>query len=218
MSTTGTSTNTPSEPDASASPQQGQHSLHSDKKTTHSRVRRRSSGTTKLVTSLVALVASIVGAYGVLAQGDAATSATAGQARVTRVVDGDTVKVDLDGHSETLRLIGVDTPETVDPRRPVGCYGKEASNFTKSLLPAGTALHLERDVEERDRYGRLLVYVYRTSDNLFVNAELARRGYAQTLTIPPNVAHEQEFADLAAAARSRGDGLWGACAEGPAGR
>ncbi len=130
---------------------------------------------------------------------------------VQSVTDGDTIAVNIKGKREKVRFIGVDTPETVDPRRPVGCYGKEASAFTKSLLPNGTEVRLVLDAEARDRYGRLLAYVYRVSDDLFVNAELAKQGYAQPLTIPPNVAHEDEFAKLTADARNTNRGLWAHC-------
>src|SRR2546423_5036043 len=107
---------------------------------------------------------------------------------VERVIDGDTVVVRLPGGHERVRLVGIDTPETVDPRKPVQCFGKEASNHTKSLLPAGTAVRLERDVEARDRYGRLLAYVYRSRDGLFVNLALAPDGHAPPPTIPPHPA------------------------------
>jgi len=127
---------------------------------------------------------------------------------VERVVDGDTLVV---SGGRTVRLIGVDTPETKDPRRPVGCFGKEASEFTGSLVPRGTRIRLVGDVEQRDRYDRTLAYVYRLPDGLFVNAELLRRGYAQVLTIAPNVAHAEEFVALAGQARSAGVGLWQAC-------
>jgi micrococcal nuclease len=119
--------------------------------------------------------------------------------------------VQLGGRDERVRLIGIDTPETVDPRKPVQCFGKEASNRTKALLPKGTAIRLERDVEARDRYGRLLAYVYRVEDGTFVNLALAEEGFAQTLTIPPNVAYADRFAAAAADARRAGRGLWGAC-------
>src|SRR5687768_2219912 len=92
---------------------------------------------------------------------------------VERVVDGDTIVV---SGGERVRLIGVDTPETRDPRRPVGCFGKQASDFTAALLPAGSRVRLVGDVEQRDRYQRLLAYAYRLPDGLFVNAELLRRG------------------------------------------
>ena len=101
-----------------------------------------------------------------------------GEAVVQRVVDGDTIVVSIAGRDERVRLIGVDTPESVDPRKPVQCFGKEASAFTTQLLPPGTVVRLERDVEARDRFDRLLAYVYRVSDGLFVNFELARAGYA----------------------------------------
>jgi len=127
------------------------------------------------------------------------------------VVDGDTVEVKIDDKKEKVRLIGIDTPETVDPNRPVGCYGKEASDFTKSLLAKNTSVTLVIDVEPRDKYGRLLAYVYRTQDNLFVNAELARLGYANVLTIPPNVAHSDEFVRFVDDARTAKLGLWATC-------
>ncbi|MBK9179072.1 MAG: thermonuclease family protein [Acidimicrobiales bacterium] len=140
-----------------------------------------------------------------------------GAATVERVVDGDTIVVDLGGRSERVRLIGIDTPESVDPRRSVECFGREAAAFTASLLPAGTPVRLVRDVEARDRYDRLLAYVYRQPDGLFVNAELARQGYALPLTIPPNVAHGDELRALAAEARDVGRGLWAACPDAAAG-
>ncbi|HJV08386.1 MAG TPA: thermonuclease family protein, partial [Acidimicrobiales bacterium] len=127
---------------------------------------------------------------------------------VIRVVDGDTLLVT---GGERVRLIGVDTPETVDEDRPVGCFGKEASTFTASVVPPGTAVRLVGDAEQRDRFGRLLAYVYRQADGLFVNAELLRRGFAQLLTIPPNIAHTDEFAALARQARESAQGLWSAC-------
>ena len=127
---------------------------------------------------------------------------------IERVVDGDTVLV---SGRRYVRLIGVDAPETVDPRRPVGCFGKESSGFLKSLLPEGTAVRLVGDVEQEDQYGRTLAYIYRLSDGLFVNAELIRQGFAEVLTISPNVTHADEFVDLARQARSTSKGLWSAC-------
>jgi len=134
---------------------------------------------------------------------------------VRKVVDGDTIEVS-DG--ERVRLIGVDSPETNAPNQPVGCFGADASRFTSSVLPPGTPVRLVGDVEQRDRYGRLLAYVYRRSDGLFVNAELLRRGLAQVLTIPPNVAHTDEFAAIARQAREGSQGLWAACTFLPSGR
>ena len=135
-----------------------------------------------------------------------------GEAVVKRVVDGDTIVVHVSGRDERVRLIGIDTPETVDPRKPVQCFGKEASDHTKALLPPGTVVRLERDAEARDRYDRLLAYVYRVSDGLFVNLELARDGYAQLLTIPPNVAYVDQLRAAVADARHQGRGLWSSCA------
>jgi micrococcal nuclease len=133
-------------------------------------------------------------------------------ATVERVVDGDTIKL---SDERRVRLIGVDTPETVHPSKPVECYGKEASAFVEELLPPGTEVRLVRDVEEFDRYERTLAYVYRADDALFVNLELAEQGYAQQLTVPPNVAHADEFGDAVERARTQGRGLWGdACADG----
>lgn len=171
---------------------------------------------------LLLLAAAVVPALGILAAGPRSSSPApeprlrpaveglpAGlEVTVERVVDGDTIVVSGD---ERVRLIGVDTPETKDPRRPVGCFGKEASEFTGSLLPVGSRVRLVADVEQRDRYQRLLAYAYRVPDRLFVNAELIRRGFAQVLTVPPNVAHSEEFVSLAREARDAGRGLWSAC-------
>ena len=149
----------------------------------------------------------------------AAAPTDPGAATVVEVVDGDTVVVDLAGRQETLRLIGIDTPETVDPDQPPECWGAEASAHTRALLPAGTAVRLTRDVEARDRYDRLLVYVERTEDGLFVNLDLVAGGWADDYPFPPNVAHQREFALAVSQARAEGLGLWGTCgdADTPAG-
>lgn len=132
-------------------------------------------------------------------------------ATVVRVVDGDTVDVRIGRRKERVRLIGINTPETVDPRRPVECYGPQAKQATSELLTPGTAVRLERDIEARDDYGRLLGYIVRASDGLFVNLFLARQGFAVPLAIAPNTAHAAEFADAARAAEAAGRGLWGEC-------
>jgi micrococcal nuclease len=141
---------------------------------------------------------------------DGDESATAETARVVRVVDGDTIRVELPSGEEAVRYIGIDTPESVEPGSPVECFARRASAFNERLV-RGEKVRLVRDVEERDRYGRLLAYVYRARDGLFVNAELVRRGYATVATFPPNVAHEDEFRRLAGEARLSGRGLWGKC-------
>ncbi|MDP2675839.1 MAG: thermonuclease family protein [Dehalococcoidia bacterium] len=131
------------------------------------------------------------------------------QALVVRVVDGDTIDVLIGGEKMRLRYIGVDTPETVDPRRPVGCFGKEASTRNRELVE-GKTVGLEKDVSETDRYGRLLRYVW--LDGGMVNVRLVEEGYATASTFPPDVRHADLFASLQAQARDQGRGLWGACA------
>ena len=138
-----------------------------------------------------------------------------GRATVTQVVDGDTIELRIGNRSETARLLGIDTPETVKPGAPVDCFGPEASARTEDLLPVGTEVRVTRDEEVRDRYGRLLLYVVRARDGLFVNRSLVEDGYARTLAIAPNDAHRAELAAAESAAREAGAGLWGACpAEG----
>jgi micrococcal nuclease len=126
------------------------------------------------------------------------------------VVDGDTIRVVQDGREEPVRYIGVDTPEAVKPGSPVECFGKAASRANEKLVE-GERVRLVEDVESHDRYGRRLAYVYRARDDLFVNAELVRRGFATAATYPPNVAHADEFAELAGRARRDRRGLWSAC-------
>jgi micrococcal nuclease len=130
---------------------------------------------------------------------------------VTKITDGDTIHVHIGGGDETVRLIGIDTPESVDPRSPVECFGQEASAHLKELIPVGTDVRLVRDVEARDRYDRLLAYVYRADDDLFVNRQMALDGYADLLTYPPNVAHVEDFTTAVREARDAGRGLWSAC-------
>jgi len=139
------------------------------------------------------------------------SDAVEANAKVVRVVDGDTLVVDVGGTDERVRLIGIDTPESVKQGSPVECFGKEASKHTKELLSDGTPVRLVLDTEDRDRYRRLLAYVYRASDGEFINLALARDGYAGMLTYPPNVAHTGDFRSAVSQARSQGIGLWGAC-------
>ena len=153
----------------------------------------------------LALAACSTGAIG--APGDALDA----NAVVTRVVDGDTIVVDADGVEERVRLVGINTPESVKPGTPVMCFGKEASHHLAELLPEGTAVRLVRDVEARDRYDRLLAYVYRAEDGEFVNLAMVTDGFADQYTFPPNVAHVDEFRAAARTARDAGTGLWSAC-------
>ncbi len=143
--------------------------------------------------------------------GSATAEPSAGFGVVTDVVDGDTVRIDFGDVVETVRLIGIDTPETVKPEAPVECYGPEASARTKELLPVGTDVRVERDTEPRDVYGRLLGYVTRRADGLFVNLSLVNDGFATPLTIEPNTAYRDRFVAAATDAESAGRGLWGAC-------
>jgi micrococcal nuclease len=134
-----------------------------------------------------------------------------GQATVVRVVDGDTVVVDLGGTEESVRLIGIDTPESVARDRPDECFGAEASERLQALLPVGTAVRLTRDVEPRDVYDRLLAYVHRSADGLLVNAAQVAEGFAEAKHYPPNTAYRADFERAERAAREGGLGLWAAC-------
>jgi micrococcal nuclease len=159
----------------------------------------------------VVLAVVLVAACSSARAGKPSGAAPNGAATIDRVVDGDTLVVRVSGRRERVRLIGMDTPESVKPNTPVQCFAVAASNRTKALLPAGTPVRLVGDVEQRDRYKRLLAYVYRVRDNLFVNLTLVREGYAVPYTFPPNVAHTDEFVAAARDARDAGHGLWSAC-------
>jgi micrococcal nuclease len=125
---------------------------------------------------------------------------------IDRVVDGDTVEANINGVEEKIRLIGVDTPETVKPNTPVMPYGPEASNFTKATL-TGQQVYLDFDAQQRDKYGRLLAYVY-LKDGTFFNAKLVREGYARVETIAPDVKHANLFVALLKEARNDHKGFW----------
>lgn len=135
------------------------------------------------------------------------------RAQVTEVIDGDTIKVWLQGKEATVRLIGIDTPETVDPRRPVGCFGKEASKEAKKLLE-GKVVILQKDVSETDKYNRLLRLVFLPLDTdqiLFVNDYLIREGFAKVYTYPPDVKFNEQFRQAEIEARENNRGLWDKC-------
>ena len=136
----------------------------------------------------------------------------AARAEVLRVVDGDTVVVVFDGgRTESVRLIGIDTPEKIGGHLPAECFGAEATAFASVLLPPGTPVLLTGGAETRDVYDRLLAYVHRASDGLFVNVALAREGYAAALSIPPNTDYATHFSAAVEAARAESLGLWAAC-------
>lgn len=133
---------------------------------------------------------------------------------VSRVVDGDTIVANLGSREERVRYIGIDTPESVKPNAKVDCFGPEASKENERLLPSGSPIRVVVGAEPRDRYGRLLAYVYRKDQagrELFVNADLVRRGFADTLVFPPNTRHAGEFAQLRTRAARAGLGLWQRC-------
>jgi micrococcal nuclease len=130
---------------------------------------------------------------------------------VDKVIDGDTVLArGLPKGTELVRLIGVDAPETGHGRTVRECFGREAARFLSERVPRGSRLRLAFDVGERDRFGRLLAYAY-LPDGTFLNAALVESGHAQTMTIPPNVAHAEELRSLERTARRADRGLWSAC-------
>lgn len=135
----------------------------------------------------------------------------AAEPTVIDVIDGDTIDVRIGYKRQRVRLLGIDTPETKDPRKPVQCFGKEASDRTKQLLPRGTIVRLELDTEERDVYNRLLAYVWRASDGQFINLDLVASGYADILSIPPNTAHADELRAAMTGAKAAPLGLWATC-------
>lgn len=153
----------------------------------------------------------VCGAGCALVDGDDPAPLAAGHGIVTHPVDGDTVDVRIDGVEERVRLIGMDTPESVAEDRPVECFGPEAKDRLAELLPAGTEVRLERDVEARDRYGRLLAYVFRAEDDLHANRALVVEGFAEARRYPPNVARQAELDAAEAEARADQRGLWPAC-------
>lgn len=123
--------------------------------------------------------------------------------RIARVVDGDTVELE---NGQKVRYIGINTPETVDPRRKVECFGKEASAFNANLVK-GKTVRLEKDVSETDKYGRLLRFVY-LEDGTFVNEILVREGYAYASAYTPDVTRKELFAEAEKDARENHRGLW----------
>ena len=140
------------------------------------------------------------------------------EARVTRVVDGDTIEVEITGREDgpglgdsvvgyeyDVRLLGIDTPESVKPDSPVECFGKEASAAAEAFLE-GQEVRLVKDVEDEDRFGRILRYVYLGEE--MANARLVANGYASVFTYPPNVRHADLFVQLQKEARDASRGLW----------
>lgn len=132
---------------------------------------------------------------------------------VTRVVDGDTIWVEIEGDEFRLRYIGIDAPETVDPRRPVQCFGHEASERNRQLVE-DKIVGLEKDISDADSFGRLLRYVW--VEDSMINAALVEDGYALAFTYPPDVRYAELFVSLQVTARENGRGLWGEVCGGTA--
>jgi micrococcal nuclease len=127
------------------------------------------------------------------------------EVKVLRVIDGDTIELT---DKRRVRYIGMDTPEIVDPDKPVECYGKEAEDENKRLVE-GKTVFLEKDVSETDTYGRLLRYVY--VKDTFVNEALVQNGFARVATFPPDVTYKDVFVQAQRSARENNRGLWSAC-------
>lgn len=132
---------------------------------------------------------------------------------VTRVVDGDTIEVRRGSVTLRVRYIGVDTPETVQPNRPVECFGREASKFNKELVE-NKKVRLEEDVQAQDSFGRELRYVYVVNNDgqeIMANEALVLHGYAHAASYPPNVKYQELFREREREARDAKNGLWNVC-------
>jgi micrococcal nuclease len=127
---------------------------------------------------------------------------------VKKVIDGDTLEIERYGKAEKVRMIGIDTPETLDPRKPVQCFGKEASDKSKDLLSGGRVrLEFDPIVGEKDKYNRLLAYVW--SDNELVNLKLIKEGYANEYTYrSQSYKYQNEFKNAQTVAKESSIGLW----------
>jgi len=128
-----------------------------------------------------------------------------GEYKVSRVIDGDTIEIE---GGERVRYIGIDTPETVDPRKPVQCFGVEASNKNKEMV-VGKTVRLEKDTTDRDKYKRLLRYVY--VGDTFINLEMVKQGFAYSYSYPPDIKFQKEILAAQQEAEKNKNGLWNAC-------
>jgi len=182
---------------------------------------RRQRKLVSLAVAVLALVLSLLGQhFGWFNQPvEQIRQSNPGLYSVTHFSDGDTITVDMNGQSEKVRMIGVDTPETHDPDVPVQCYGPAASAYTQNLI-GNQKVRLEADPtnQNRDRYGRLLRYVY-LADGRLVQEEILRNGYGFAYTLFP-FTKKTEFISLEGEARAANKGLWGNCTvvEEPGGR
>lgn len=130
---------------------------------------------------------------------------------VKSVIDGDTITAMVDGKHTSIRLIGIDTPESSSSTRPEECGGEEAAEFLRNILPQGTPILLTRDQELIDPYNRLLAYIHRQSDGLFINLAIAKYGMASELSFPPNTRHASHIRQAVASARAAAAGVWALC-------
>ena len=166
------------------------------------------------VIGFIIIVVTIVGAQRVSTMPYPAENfATDTAYKILRVIDGDTVELNYNGKPTVFRLIGIDTPETVHPDKPVEPFGKEASAFTRNLL-LGESVYLRFDAEKVDKYDRRLAYLYRAPDGLFVNLEIVRQGYGRAYTRFPFKQMEL-FRHYGNRARTAGKGLYGDDAPAP---
>jgi micrococcal nuclease len=158
----------------------------------------------RVVVVVIILAAASIGGWRL---GEARRAATA-QWTVVEVLDGDTIRVARGDDTDTVRLLGINTPETHHPTKPVECFGPEAAAYTEAHL-RGRSVQLEADIEGRDRYDRRLAYVIVDGDRF--NDELVRRGYARLLVIEPNHAHARAMLQEELDAKRAGRGQWGEC-------
>lgn len=158
----------------------------------------------RVVVVAIVLAAASIGGWRL---GEARRATTA-HWTVVDVLDGDTIRVARDGHTDTVRLLGIDTPETHHPRKPVQCFGPEAASYSDGRL-RGRSVELEADIEDRDRYGRRLAYVILDGERF--NDELIRGGYARLLVIEPNHSHARTMLQEELDAKRDARGLWGEC-------
>ena len=162
----------------------------------------------KLTTAFVGALLAYAAAKAAPNVSPAATVPSGGYFKVEQVFDGDTIAVKINGTVEKVRFLGVDTPETHDPRKPVQCFGREAAAWTSQAL-VGRSVRLETDSAqgERDKYGRLLAYVWR-DDGVLVNQELIMNGYAHEYTYQVPYKYQQTFQAEEARAQEKQLGLW----------
>ena len=159
-----------------------------------------------VVAALVLAFATLAAALGAYTARGTASATAVLEGAVVRIVDGDTIHVQIGDRIEKVRYIGVNTPEVHHPRKGAERGGRDAVRVNRDLV-GGRSVRLELDVQERDRYGRLLAYVW--VGGVMVNEEMIRLGYAQVMTVPPNVRYQQRFLSREREARESGRGLWG---------